>query len=338
MRYLEIPLYTACARRSMLAFATLFAGAMLVATPALAQNSAPAVVQDSAPPVLELLVLGSGGPGATGRAGASYAVLLDGKPRILVDAGPGAFVRAGEGKLNLSEIDTVLLTHLHVDHAGGLPGMVKARAVSTRGAITFDVFGPDGIRSTGKGSNAPASFPSTSRYIDLLFGANGAYGYLKDFAAPITFKATNLRWDPKTENQPRNIVQKGDLTISAIGGHHRDAPAVIYRVDYKGKSITFSGDIDPAGHANLKRIAHASNVLVFNSVVLDPPGSPEILYTLHTAPQDIGLIAKDAMLGKLLLSHLSPTLDRAQDAVAMSIAQNFGGPVEFAVDGMRLVP
>src|SRR5436853_1530738 len=62
---------------------------------------------------LELVVLGSGGPGATGRAGSCYAVLLDGKPRILVDAGPGSFVRAGEAKLALRQLDIVLLTHLH---------------------------------------------------------------------------------------------------------------------------------------------------------------------------------------------------------------------------------
>src|ERR1700744_6701046 len=63
----------------------------------------------SAPPALEVIVLGSGGPRAFGRAGSSYVVLLDGTPRILVDAGPGAFVRIGELQLDLSQVDTVLL-------------------------------------------------------------------------------------------------------------------------------------------------------------------------------------------------------------------------------------
>jgi ribonuclease BN (tRNA processing enzyme) len=333
----QAPLAFSGSHRSVLAAVTTLAAGLVAVTPVWAQSSA-APVSHAEPPVLEQVVLGSGGPGATGRAGASHAILLDGRPRILVDAGPGAFVRAGEAKLNLAELDTVLLTHLHVDHAGGLSGLVKARAVGTRGAITFKVFGPDGVKATGKGSDAFASFPSTKRYIDLLFGANNTFGYLKDFAAPITFKVSNLRANPKTQNMPMTIVKKDGLTISAIAGHHRDAPAVIYRVDYKGKSITFSGDIDPAGHANLRRIARGSNLLVFNSVVLDPPGSPEILYTLHTAPQDIGWIAKDVAPDKLLLSHLSPYLDRAQDAVTASISQNYRGPIEFAQDGMRLVP
>src|SRR5262245_36191140 len=71
-------------------------------------------------PPFELVVLGSGGPGATGRAGSSYLVLVDGVPRILVDAGPGAFARLGESQLSLAAVDVVLLTHLHADHAGEL--------------------------------------------------------------------------------------------------------------------------------------------------------------------------------------------------------------------------
>src|ERR1700689_3464438 len=48
----------------------------------------PAATRNSAP--LELIVLGSGGPAALGRASSSYLLLLDGVPRILVDAGPGS--------------------------------------------------------------------------------------------------------------------------------------------------------------------------------------------------------------------------------------------------------
>ena len=61
---------------------------------------------------LEVVVLGSGGPRAFGRAGSSYIVLVDGTPRILLDAGPGAFVRIGELHIDLQQVDIVLLTHL----------------------------------------------------------------------------------------------------------------------------------------------------------------------------------------------------------------------------------
>lgn len=81
-------------------------------------------------PALELVTLGSGGPGALGRAGSSHVILIDGVPRILVDAGPDAFVRLGEARLPLDQLDIVLITHLHADHVGDLPGLIKARAAS----------------------------------------------------------------------------------------------------------------------------------------------------------------------------------------------------------------
>ena len=299
-----------------------------------AQPAGVAKVPSVAPAPLELVVLGSGGPGATGRAGSSYLVLVEGVPRILVDAGPGSFARLGEAKLSLAKTDIVLLTHLHADHAGELPGLFKARAVSGGGPISFNVFGPEGHAGTG----GDASFPSTSRLIDLLFGAQGAFGYLRDFSAPITFKATDIAVMPTGDPQPKTIFDEGGLRITAIAGHHRDAPAVIYRIDHAGKSITFSGDIDADGLPGLRRIARDTGLLVFNCVVLDPPGSPAVLYTLHTPPKAIGEIADDSHAKQLLLSHLSPTTENARAAVEASITHRYKGSVRFAQDGLHAVP
>jgi ribonuclease BN (tRNA processing enzyme) len=279
---------------------------------------------------LSLLVLGSGGPGATGRAGAGYIVSLQGRPRILVDAGPGTFARAGEAGVDLGPVDIVLLTHLHVDHTGELPGLIKARIVSERRDLRFKIFGPPG----SPGGGDAARFPSTTQFVDLLFGPRGAFSYLTDFAGHMTLDARNVA----RSAQPQVLLQDGDLTITGITGHHGDAPSVIYRIDYRGRSITFSGDIDAAGHAALTRLARNTDVLVFNAAVLDPPGSPPVLYTLHTAPRDIGRIAQTAGARKLLLSHLNPTIDDARAAVLASIRESYRGSIEFARDGSSYAP
>ena len=292
------------------------------------------VLATAAAPALELVVLGSGGPGATGRAGSAHLVLVDGVPRILVDAGPGSFARLGEARLSLAKVDVVLLTHLHVDHAGELPGLFKARAVSSGGPISFNVFGPDGQ----VGSGGDASFPSTSKFVDLLFGPQGAFGYLRDFSAPMTIQATDISSAAASQAQPKTIYREGDLVVSAIAGHHRDAPAVIYRIDHAGKSITFSGDIDANGLPGLRRIARDTDLLVFNSVVLDPPGSPPVLYTLHTPPKMIGEIAAESRARQLVLAHLSPAIENARAAVEAAIAQRYKGPTSFGIDGLRIVP
>jgi ribonuclease BN (tRNA processing enzyme) len=276
---------------------------------------------------LEVVVLGSGGPGALGRASSSYVVLVDGTPRVLVDAGSGAFVRIGESKIALDALDIVLLTHLHVDHAVELPGIMKARAVSSSGPISFKIFGPAG----SPGGGDAAYFPSTTRFLTLLFGPRGAFSYLRDFAAPITIEPHDLP-------AKQSLLSFGSFTISTIGGHHGDAPAVIYRVDHGGRSVTFSGDIDAAGVPALRRIAAGTDLLIFNAVVLDPPDSPAVLYTLHTPPRTIGELARDARVGRLLLSHLSPWTDTGRQRVEASIRQSYAGPVAFAEDGMRARP
>jgi len=288
----------------------------------------------SSPPPLELVVLGSGGPGALGRAASCYLLLIDGTARILVDAGPGAFVRLGEAKLSLSDTDIVLLTHLHIDHAGELPGLFKARAVSAGHAIVFKVWGPTGTEARQE----DVQFPATSRFLDLLFGKNAAFAYLSDFAAPLTIEAHDISAQVHQPPIPKAIFKEDGLVITAVAGHHGDAPAVIYRIDRQGKSITFSGDIDAQGLSGLSAIARGSDLLVFNSVVLDPPGSPPILYTLHTPPRAIGELARDAGVRAVLLSHISPAVEQNHSAVLQSVRRNFNGPVSFAADGSRVRP
>jgi ribonuclease BN (tRNA processing enzyme) len=281
----------------------------------------------------ELLVLGSGGPGAEGRASSSYILFVDGKARILVDAGPGSFARLGEAHVDLEQLDVVLLTHLHVDHAAELPGIVKARAVASSHPIHFDIFGPDGHPAQGE----VPYFPSTRRFMEILFGPEGAFAYLKDFAAPVSFTVTDL---PRAAHAdlPDVIYERGNVAIRAVRGHHDDAPAVIYRLDVGGRSVVFSGDIDASGLPALESLARGADLLVFDAVVLDPPGSPAILYSLHSPPKAIGELAVRDHVGRLLLSHLSPAVDEHRPAVTASIAAHYSGPVTFARDGLRLRP
>jgi ribonuclease BN (tRNA processing enzyme) len=161
---------------------------------------------------------------------------------------------------------------------------------------------------------------------------------LPDFAAPISIHAHDIPSEVQSNPAPHVIFNENGIAIRAIAGHHGDAPAVIYRIDYAGKSITFSGDIDAQGLPGLRTIAKGSDLLVFNSVVLDPPGSPAILYTLHTPPRAIGELARDAGVHRLLLSHISPAVEENQDAVFDSIKRSYQGPVSLAEDRIRVQP
>jgi ribonuclease BN (tRNA processing enzyme) len=274
---------------------------------------------------LALVVLGSGGPRPFGRGGSSYVVEIDGRPRILVDAGPGTFLRAGELKLDLDAMDTVLLTHLHIDHTGGLPGFFLARTLTARApAIRFTVFGPSGA----------GVFPGTARFVNLLFGKGGAWEYQRTFGSDEDLRGVDL---PIDLNSPQSeVVNVNGLRITAVATHHGDCPSVAYRVDYGNESIAFSGDMDASAVPNLVRLARGCSLLVFHCAVLDPPNSPPVLYSLHTPPHRIGEAAREAGAKRLLLSHIAPDVEGASQAVLQSIRASYKGPVSFAQDKMRI--
>jgi len=277
-----------------------------------------------AKPSLEVVVLGSGGPRAFGRAGSSYIVVVDGTPRILLDAGPGAFVRIGELHIDLEHVDIVLLTHLHIDHSGDLAAFLNTRALTSDGPIKYRVFGPD----------AEGLFPKTSRFVELLVGDKGLFAYQKTFGVDETFSVRDLAIDLNTG--VTKIVDENGLMIEEIATHHDDCPSVAYRITYRGKSVVFSGDMDASAASNLVRLAKSADLLVFNCAVLDPPASPSRLYELHTPPKKIGEAARDSGIGHLLLSHIAPDVDEAKSDVLKSIHASFTGRVEFATDRMRV--
>ena len=277
-----------------------------------------------AKPALEVVVLGSGGPRAFGRAGSSYIVLVGGRPRILVDAGPGAFLRIGELGLALDKVDAVLLTHLHIDHSGDLAAFFNARALTSDGSIAYRVFGPDGA----------GLFPRTSRFVDLLMEEGGAFAYQKTFGARESFAVRDLAIS--LDSARMKIVDEDGLVVEEIATHHGDCPSVAYRISYKGVGVVFSGDMDASALSNLVQLAKNADLLIFDCAVLDPPGSPSQLYDLHTPPGKIGEAARASGVARLLLSHLAPDVEGQEAAVRKSIRASYAGPVAFASDKLHV--
>jgi ribonuclease BN (tRNA processing enzyme) len=285
----------------------------------------PAILQAApAKPALEVVVLGSGGPRAFGRAGSSSIVLVGGVPRILVDAGPGAFLRIGELNLDLDKVDTVLLTHLHIDHTGDLAAFFNDRALTSDGPITYRIFGPDGA----------GLFPKTSRFVDLLVGKDGAFAYQKTFGVRESFVVRDLAI--RLDSARTKIVDEDGLVVEEIATHHGDCPSVAYRISYKGVSVVFSGDMDASALPNLVQLAKNADLLIFNCAVLDPPAFPSQLYDLHTPPGKIGEAARASGVKSLLLSHLAPDVESQEAAVRKSIHASYTGPVAFASDKLRV--
>jgi ribonuclease BN (tRNA processing enzyme) len=276
-----------------------------------------------APSGFELAVLGSGGPVSSGRAASSYVVFVGGVARVLVDVGPGAFVRLGELGIDLRRLDTILLTHLHIDHSGDLPGFVKSRDLSYGEPLVFRIFGPSG----------GGDYPGTAVFADRLFGAQGAFAYLSKFRNTLKLDAVDL---PIAQDAPiHEVLQERDLHVTSVAVDHGDTPAVAFRVEHAGHAVVVSGDL-ASKNDNLARLAEGADVLIYDSAVVDPPGAPPQLYELHTPPKRIGEIASKARVKSLVLSHITPDVETSGDAVLRSIHASYAGPTRFATDCLRI--
>lgn len=284
----------------------------------------PARGEENNSPALSVLVLGSGGPRVSKRASVGNLVLVDGKARILVDAGPGTFVRAGESGEDFSALETVLLTHLHVDHSAELPAFVKTRALDAAGPVRMRVLGPTGNQL----------FPSTVAFVDGLFGPRGLYRYLRDFGAPMRVVGEDI--PARLGDGPRTVPLGGGLTVTAQAIHHGDTPAVAFRIAAGARSVVFAGDIDPTGLASLGQLSKGADLLVVSCAVLDPPESPEGLYFRHSPPKRLAETAQAAGVKALLLTHLPPAVEAKEAEVLASVQGAYRGHVTFATDGLRV--
>ena len=74
--------------------------------------------------MIDVTLIGTGGMiPLPDRFLASCLIEYNGKS-ILIDCGEGTQISLRKGKLSMSKIDTILVTHCHADHVSGLPGLL----------------------------------------------------------------------------------------------------------------------------------------------------------------------------------------------------------------------
>ncbi len=91
---------------------------------------------------MELTFLGTGAAMPTGDRFQSGVVVSDADRRLLVDCGSGVLHRLQQIGIGYESIDTVLLTHHHLDHVADLMPLFKARWLA--GAESMTIAGPVG--------------------------------------------------------------------------------------------------------------------------------------------------------------------------------------------------
>ena len=121
----------------------------------------------------------------------------------------------------------------------------------------------------------------------------------------------------------------------AVGVNHGPVPALAFRVEYKGKSIVYSGDTSSKGN-NMIEISKNADLLIYDTAIMDDtPDGPNdgVFFLLHTTPSRMGEVATAAGAKKLVLSHITAVtqsrLDEVEDLVR---AQGYQGKISAAED------
>ncbi len=284
-----------------------------------------------------VMVLGSGGPVATenGRAGSSLLIFVEKTPVLLMDTGSGSFKSLALSGARLTDVENFLYTHLHIDHTSDMSAMIKSLFFHRLGA---GLLLPNTINFYGPVSKNPG-YDSMSKYISSHYvGPDGVERYLNGFANAFFGGASafvpvgnDLPSDSTSTTMTTVLADLNGLRVKSIPVFHGGTPSLAYRIEYKGKSIVWSGDTNSSTD-NMITISTGANVLIYDTAILETP-VPEFLLMFHTTPTRIGEVAAAAAPANLVLSHLSIITENNLGLIQRTIRQQgFRGTIIPASD------
>lgn len=294
------------------------------------------------PDGLAVVLVGTGSPlPDEGRAGPMTAVTV-GNRVFIVDAGAGSGRRFGELGLPWAGVEAMFLTHFHSDHIDGL-GEVMLQHWAAGGADTpLALYGPEGVEQVAAGFNEAyaqdAGYRIAHHGPDYIFpSGNGAEA--------MTFS---------TDGGAVRVYERDGLTVTAVSVDHSPIhPAVGYRFDYKGRSVTISGDT--VKNQALIDLARNTDVLVHEALNPDmvgeirdglkEKGQPRLskimndILNYHTTPVEAAEAASEAGAGLLVYSHIVPAQPSRllYPAFTKGAKKAYDGPIVVGEDGMAFV-
>ncbi len=251
---------------------------------------------------MEIIILGSGTATPLLHRSSSSIFIKVEDISLLVDIGPGAIRRLCEADIDHKSIDLIALTHFHPDHVSDLAPFLFASnyAHGPRRETPFSVMGPMGL-------------------IKYYEGLKRLYDH---WIVP--------------DNNRLNLIELNDqgkdewsiekVKIKSAAAEH-SKPAISYRLEACGKSVTISGDTDYS--ENLVELAQDSDILITECSF---PDSMKVKG--HLTPSEAGRIAAKSRSKKLILTHMYPPCEDAP--VEAQASKTFHREIIRAHDLMRL--
>ncbi len=267
---------------------------------------------------IEITLTGTGVPLADAeRAGPGVLVRAAGRA-LQFDAGRATAMRLAAAGVRPWQVDAVVITHHHSDHLIGLVDLVFCRWLEGRDrAGPLVVIAPDG----------PAR-----RYLEQMLDPWQEEIELRaGHEAPPAGPQVEIRmFEPPTDELDTILSLDGVEVAAGPVRHEPVLPAVGYRIEHDGSSVAISGDTRVCDE--LERLATGVDVLVSETVrteairpFFDRAPHLESICRYHADTTELGALAARAGVGTLVLTHLMPAPNNADDEAAMVEAVRAGG-------------
>ncbi|MEE9523254.1 MAG: MBL fold metallo-hydrolase, partial [Thermodesulfovibrionales bacterium] len=231
---------------------------------------------------MRLIVLGSGTcvPSLT-RNAPGYYLYAEGM-HVLVDCGSGTLLQLERAGKSYRDIDAVFITHTHPDHISDIVPLIHALMATPGFGRTrkLSIIGPQGTR----------------RYYDECV--------MVLLKRPKTFDVDVIEIEGK--------LDMGPFFVFAGRTVHSDN-SIAYRFEDEGKSVVITGDCDYDG--KLVDFARGADLLIADCSFPD-----KMKVSGHMIPKECGLLAKNAGVKKLVLSHIYSALSPDEERIAESRA------------------
>lgn len=247
---------------------------------------------------MEITILGSGTcVPSLRRSSCSVWVESEGEG-LLFDCGAGTIRRLLEAGKTLQDITYIFLSHFHPDHSAELVSIL----FSTK-------YAPGDQRTkmlrvvAGAGLNR------------LYNGLKSAYG---NWVVPEdgTFELVEI------EPGLNSLLEINHISVT-WGPVNHNPESLAFRVSDGKHSLVYSGDTDVS--QDLVALARGADVLICESAFPNEQKVPG-----HLCPSAAGQIARQAQVGKLVLTHVYPACDSVD--MIKQCRKSWTGPVEIAED------
>jgi ribonuclease Z len=259
-----------------------------------------------------VMFAGTAGSVPSARRGLPALLVRRGAERILIDCGEGT-QRQLLRSVGLSDVTDIFITHLHVDHWLGLPGLLQTFNLRDRDR-PLAIHGPPGIAELLRSMRrvygrlcfelqvVELEAGESVRRDTLEIGAVNvrhrvlAYGYvLVEDPRPGRFDAELAASLGVTPGPDFGRLQRGE-TVAGV------RPDQVIGAEREGRKVVVSGDTAPC--ETLAIVAHAADLLVHEATFGEDQRDRARL-TGHSTAAQAAQIAAEARVKMLALTHIS---------------------------------